>query len=70
MALGGTGVLQGPPERPGWRWYRCRCPLCGGQLRLANHMSYSHVKAACAQGCAPDRVVEELVRLGHMRCRS
>jgi hypothetical protein len=25
-ALGGSGVLQGPPDRPGWRWYRCRCP--------------------------------------------
>jgi hypothetical protein len=70
-ALGRTGVLQGPPDRPGWRWYRCRCPLCGGGLRIANHGNrYDNIDVDCAQGCAPTKVVEELIRLGHMRCQS
>lgn len=68
-ALGGSGVLQGPPDRPGRRWYRCRCPLCGGQLRLANHGNrYDNIDVDCAEGCGAGRVVEELIRLGHMRC--
>jgi hypothetical protein len=70
-ALGGSGVLQGPPDRPGWRWYRCRCPLCGGGLRIANHANYyDNIDVDCAEGCSAPKVVAELVRLGHMRIGS
>jgi hypothetical protein len=67
-ALGGDGELRGPPDRPGWRWYRCRCPLCGGVMRLANRPGgYPDLSVDCADGCEPDRIVAELMRQGHHR---
>jgi hypothetical protein len=70
--LGGSGVLQqGPSERPYERYFRCRCPLCGDGLRIANTASYrDKLSVDCAQGCAPTKVVEELIKLGHLRCKS
>jgi hypothetical protein len=66
-ALGGSGVLLG---RYPQNWWRCRCPLCGGSLRVANRNSYAWLAVHCAEDCNAERVVAELVRLGHVRCKS
>ena len=71
-ALGGSGVLlQGRSQRLCDQYFYCHCPLCGGGLRIANHAGHlDHLAVDCAKGCAAPRVVAELARLGHMRCRS
>ena len=66
IAFGGTGVLhRGPSGFSVDRWYNCRCPLCGGALRVVNRGPYTAFFVDCAEGCQAEDVVEEIVRRGH-----
>lgn len=65
LALGGTGELISSRPTP---YYRCRCPLCDSPMRLADQTSISIV-LDCQSGCAPQRVVAELIRRGLFTCR-
>jgi hypothetical protein len=68
-ALGGTGEVI--PRPRGQSHYRCRCPLCGGTLRIAAEIACSmvDVEVDCNKGCRPERVVGELIRLGFHQFR-
>lgn len=65
LALGGTGESIQHRHLP---YYRCRCPLCDGPVRVARGMDTS-VDVDCQSGCALERVAAELIRRGLFTCR-
>jgi hypothetical protein len=66
LALEGTGE---PLRRTtGWTpYYRCRCPLCDGPMRVADEVE-SGIGIDCQKGCNPEKVVGDLIRRGLFIC--
>ena len=71
LALGGTGekvhgrdgVVTTP--RP---WFRCRCPLCDGPMRVADEVEGNGILIDCQKGCDPEAVVTNLIKRGFFVC--
>jgi hypothetical protein len=62
-ALGGTGEYVFIQPRA-HSYLRCRCPLCGGPMRLRNGMTKDRIAVACDDDRLPERVVGEIIRRG------
>jgi hypothetical protein len=65
LALGGTGE---PIRHRLSYYYRCRCPLCDGPMRIADGIEMG-VDIDCQRGCDPEAVAADLIKRGLFSCR-
>ena len=69
LALGGTGepMRSDNPIRP--PYFRCRCPLCDGPMRVAYEPCGDTIGIDCQHGCDPEVIVTNLLKRGLFTCR-